>query len=41
MPKEVNIERIVPKVVEVEKIIEIEKPTVVAVEVPVPVDRII
>jgi hypothetical protein len=31
VPKEIQVERIVPKVIEVEKIIEIEKPTVVPV----------
>ncbi len=41
VPKELTVERVVPKIVEVEKIIQIDRPTVVPVEVPVPVDRIV
>lgn len=35
------MERIVPKIVEVEKVVQVDRPFAVPVEVPVPVDRII
>jgi len=31
IPREIKVDRIVPKIVEVEKVIEIEKPTIVPV----------